>query len=63
MKLSAFEIMVLRWASLGKTPEEIAEIEGKSREAVNDHLDRLVAGLQATSLSAAVEEAKARKLI
>ena len=59
MKLTLFEITILRWVALGRTPAEIAKIEGKSVESINTHLQTVTSRLRGKPLALAAKEASA----
>jgi len=62
-KLLSLETLYLRWASDGKSPSEIATIEGGNLVDIRSHLDRAILKLGAASLPEAINRAKELKII
>lgn len=63
MKLSTNQTIYLRWISQGKSLLNIADIEKKHVNEIQQQLDGAMVALNVTSVSAAVEKAKSLKLI
>ena len=63
MKLSTNQTIYLRWISQGKSLLNIADIEKKHVNEIQQQLDGAMVALNVTSVSAAAEKAKSLKLI